>query len=395
MTDKIKRQYGAEMADTGRQPTIVARIRARLKEARADEKLARLDKRFAPVVADADGPTAPATSPAAVHGDARIADLHQQIERLRRSRDDARGVATGLRSLSEDPTTTPRRTYRYLRLVMIGAVATIFLAVGLTWREYHDLIPTISHFFYTPAGVVFVGSLIAAAAAMVALSGDGVQQVLLDVAAMLAPIIALVPTNADNTMLKNLRQNLCPDGAAVCVPSPFDGYATIGMTVWCVVVPTVLLIALGIGIADRRSSGKFTAQFFWTQALCWAVWIAVFTWFIWFRDAFFTAGHYMSAVAFFVVVTLVALWQAILGPLQTRREIANGDQPTRLQRSLPWVYWFIAALLIGVQLIGGAIFAGMIKPGPDGVFWVEAWGLIGFGVFWLVQTLQKWRVLDA
>ena len=37
----------------------------------------------------------------------------------------------------------------------------------------------------------------------------------------------------------------------------------------------------------------------------------------------------------------------------------------------------------------------MIKPGPDGVFWVEAWGLIGFGVFWLVQTLQKWRVLDA
>ena len=395
MTGKINRQYGAHMADTGRQPTIVAKIRARLKETRADEKLARLDRLFPAAAADADAPTAPAEPPAAVPGEPRIADLHQEIARLRRSRDDARGAATQLRSLSEDPQTTPRRTYRYLRLVLIGTVSAIFLAVGLTWQEYHHLIPTISHFFYTPAGVVFVGSLIAAAAAMVALSGDGVQQVLLDVAAMMLPIIALVPTNADNTMLKNLRQNLCPDGATVCVPSPFDGYATIGMTVWCIVVPVVLLIALSIGIADRRSSGRFTAQFFWTQALCWMVWIAVFTWFMWFRDAFFAAGHYISAVAFFIVVTLVALWQAILGPLQTRREIANGQQPTPLQRGLPWVYWFIAALLVGVQLVGGAIFAGVIKPGPDGMFWVEAWGLIGFGVFWLIQTLQKWRLLDA
>jgi heme exporter protein D len=383
------------MADTGRQPTIVARIRARLKETRADEKLARIDSLFPAVVTDADEPTAQAGTPAAVPGDPRITDLHEQIVRLRGSRDDARGVATQLRSLSEDPQTTPRRTYRYLRLVMIGAVGAIFLAVGLTWQEYHHLIPTISHFFYTPAGVVFVGSLIAAAAAMVALSGDGVQQVLLDVAAMLAPIIALVPTNADNAILTNLRQNVCPDGREVCVPSPFDGYATIGMTVWCVAVPVVLLIALAIGIADRRSSGKFTPQFFWTQALCWLVWIAMFTWFIWFRDGFFAAGHYVSAVAFFVVVTLVALWQAILGPLQTRREIANGEQPTPLQRTLPWVYWLIAALLVAVLLMGGAIFTGLVKPGPDGMFWVEAWGLIGFGVFWLIQTLQKWRVLDA
>ncbi|WP_091703162.1 hypothetical protein [Microbacterium sp. cf046] len=383
------------MADTERAPTIVARIRARLKETRADEKLARVDRLLPPPTAQADAPTAPAVSPGEDPADPRIAGLHQEIVRLRSSRDAARGAAHQLRSLSEDPRLTPRRTYRYLRLVMIGAVAAIFLAVGLTWQEYHHLIPTISHFFYTPAGVVFVGSLIAAAAAMLALSGDGVQQVLLDIAAMLVPIIALVPTNADNKILENLRQNVCPDGREVCVPSPFDGYATIGMTVWLIAVPTVLLIALAIGIADRRSSGRFTTQFLWTQGLCWAVWIAVFTWFMWFREAFFAAGHYISAVAFFIVVTLVALWQAILGPLQTRQEIANGEKPTPLQRGLPWVYWFIAALLVGVLFMGAAIFTGLIKPGPDGMFWVEAWGLIGFGVFWLIQTFQKWRVLDA
>jgi hypothetical protein len=375
------------MADTVRQPTTVAKIRARLKETRADEKLARLDRLFPATSADEDGP-APQVDPARP-------DLQQHIARLRQSRDDARSVATQLRTLSADPKITPRRTYRYLRLVMIGTVVAIFLAVGLTWREYEKLIPTISHFFYTPAGIVFVGSLIAAAAAMLALSGDGAQQVLLDVAAMLAPIIALVPTNADNAILRNLRQDLCPDGTSACVPPPFDGYATIGMTVWCIAVPVVLLLALGIGIADRLSSGKFTAQFFWTQALCWVVWVAILTWFVGFRDAFFSAGHYVSASAFFVVVTLVALWQAILGPLQTRRELANGEQPTFWQQTLAWVYWFIAALLVGVILVGVAIFVGIIHPGPDGMFWVEAWGLIGFGIFWLLQTLQKWRVLDA
>ena len=369
---------------------MLQRLRARLMQARADERLGHLDRQLPSVLTDAEVPGVGAAEPA--HASA---DSETEFARLRESRNAAVHAAAQLRTVSEDPHTTLKRTYRYLRLVMIGTVIAIFLAVALTWSEYEKLIPTISHFFYTPAGVVFVGSLIAVSGAMVALSGGGVQQVLLDVAAMLAPIIALVPTNADDAILQNLRQGLCPADKPVCVPVPFDGYATIGMTVWCVVVPAVLLGALAIGLADRRSNGRFTAQFIWTQVLCWAVWAAMVIWFTMFREAFFAAGHYISAVAFFVVITLVALWQAIQGPLKTRRQIAAGEDPTPLQRRLPWVYPVIALWLVIVLLFGGGIFTGLIQKGPNGMFWVEAWGLIGFGVFWLVQTVQKWRVLDA
>ena len=47
-------------------------------------------------------------------------------------------------------------------------------------------------------------------------------------------------------------------------------------------------------------------------------------------------------------------------------------------------------------LAGVAIFVGIIHPDLDGGgSGSRHGGLIGFGIFWLSETLQKWRVLDA
>ena len=100
-------------------------------------------------------------------------------------------------STCSSPSTSTQRTYRYVRLGIIGAVAAIFvslIAVGTTYGW-----PTsISALYYTPGSTVFVGALFAVTLGLLALSGHSVEQALLDLAAVVAPLIAIVPTVIDD-----------------------------------------------------------------------------------------------------------------------------------------------------------------------------------------------------
>jgi hypothetical protein len=84
-------------------------------------------------------------------------------------------------------------TYRYLRIALAGTVVVIFVAVGVEMVQGSHL-ASISAYYYTGARTPFVGALIAAAVTLAALAGSGSGRVLLSIAAILAPIIALVPT---------------------------------------------------------------------------------------------------------------------------------------------------------------------------------------------------------
>ena len=58
-------------------------------------------------------------------------------------------------------TTSLQRTYRYLRLAIAGAVVVVFTAV-LVAMPAVGLLPSLSHYYYTPANTMFVGALMAA-----------------------------------------------------------------------------------------------------------------------------------------------------------------------------------------------------------------------------------------
>ena len=58
--------------------------------------------------------------------------------------------------------TSLQRTYRYLRIAIVGAVVVVFTAIATTLPSV-GLLPSISHYYYTPAHTLFVGALIAAA----------------------------------------------------------------------------------------------------------------------------------------------------------------------------------------------------------------------------------------
>ena len=89
--------------------------------------------------------------------------------------------------------TSLARTYRYVRLGIAATVVVIAIAVAFAFDDV-GVLPSISAYYYSPARNSVVGALIAASFGLFALSGRGLERNLLDAAALLAPLIALVPT---------------------------------------------------------------------------------------------------------------------------------------------------------------------------------------------------------
>ena len=72
---------------------------------------------------------------------------------------------------SRSEPTTGHRTHRYLRLSLSLIVIAILVGVAIESLELGTVLPSISHYYYTPVQGVFVGALIAASVALAALSG--------------------------------------------------------------------------------------------------------------------------------------------------------------------------------------------------------------------------------
>lgn len=91
-----------------------------------------------------------------------------------------------------------RKTYRYVRMGMVGAVLLLGTSVLL---EHHDAPngcwqTSISAYYYTPARAIFVGALLAIGLSLIVIKGSSIlEDAALNVAGMLAPVVALVPTS--------------------------------------------------------------------------------------------------------------------------------------------------------------------------------------------------------
>src|SRR5262245_39332576 len=88
------------------------------------------------------------------------------------------------------------KTYRYLRLSIVVVVLSLMASVLIERAHVSCWNESISAYFYTPVQLMFVGALIAIGVSLVAIKGctDG-EDVLLNLAGVLAPIVAFVPTS--------------------------------------------------------------------------------------------------------------------------------------------------------------------------------------------------------
>lgn len=289
------------------------------------------------------------------------------------------------------PATTGQKTHRYLRLALVLVVFALLASVALqsvvvTWQPlqlgWHPL-ASISHAFYTPMRDVFAGSLIAASVALLALSGRNRATTLLDVCAVFAPLIAIVPTGiADSRAEGHLP---CP-AAMDCIPGGAIESAKAGIAVYAVVVVATVIVTAVIRARTRtpnRSAVIVSAIAVVTAAVVSALAFSPalnqsFPFNFWPVHSI----HFVVTLLFFGCFAAVPILYAG-GPLDEHE-----TPPTPRQRT---VYrWISGLLIVDLLFLVAAISFRQVFGETPAVLIGEAVALLLFAWFWTVQTFQRW-----
>lgn len=265
-------------------------------------------------------------------------------------------------------TTSLLRTYRYLRLAIAAMVIVIFVAAALAVPEV-GVLPSLSAYFYSPARTMFVGALIAASVCLFALSGHGAQRALLDAAALVLPLVAIVPAA--------ILPGSVPGTEVACdvpcvppevVPGVDNGVATYLIVGGLAVVAAAVLIAAGqIGREGGMLSLAVAVTVLAIAAVTWALW----------HDAFLRLGHVVAATAFFALIAVIA--------------VVNARDGSPAQHRLRVAYTAIAVAMLA-DLAALAVLA--LQGSDYGVLIGEVIALALFLVFWVLQSAQNWNETD-
>jgi hypothetical protein len=269
------------------------------------------------------------------------------------------------------------KTYVYLRVSLIAAVLLVFAALAFEIGGSREWLNSISHYYYTPVRSVFVGALVGMGFALVALSGrPGPENTALNLAGMLAPVVAFVPTPVD-----------CGSGAEKCVP---DAYVpgVVNNIAALLAVGFVGLVFAAITVRRLHREDRWSRWGFVVAAL---IWLGALLWFGFSEDwasraSFLRFAHYGAAVPMFGLIIVVVFINGFRSEAFLR--VAGSRVSYRP------VYQTIAALMALAVIIGLAAWIGTRSDEnpPQVIFWVEAALLLLFGVFWTMQTWEFRKV---
>ncbi|QIG39798.1 hypothetical protein G5T42_10145 [Microbacterium sp. 4R-513] len=270
------------------------------------------------------------------------------------------------------------RTYRYVRIGIAATALVIAIAVVFALGDV-GLLQSISAYYYSPARNALVGALIAVCFGLFALSGRGVERNLLDVAALLAPMIAFVPTPMYPGSIPGF-EGTCP-GDTPCVPLEVRAGVDDNVATFLVVGVVLVVVALVIRRRQGLAWRQIAASVIVTLVVLLAVWV---TW-AFARETFLAFGHFAAAGLFFLVIAAVAVWNAF----------PHASDPLWVQpsRALAITNIVIAtALVLDIIVVVALVARGEIPDAPiPPVFVCEFIALGLFALFWILQSAQKWR----
>lgn len=260
----------------------------------------------------------------------------------------------------EDDRAYARNTWRYLRLAMVAVLIGLLVSVAIERVKVHPgcFQTSISAYYYTPVRAVFVAALVTLGVCLICLRGStAIEDLLLNVAGMLAPLVAFVPT---------------PDYVRSCtsVPTPVEhASANVANNVVAleIVSGIALLIIGGVLVFTRttlpaRIGGAI-------GVLLWVTTLAVF---LVARDAFLDNAHNVAATALFICIVGAAFDNAV-------------DTP---RRRLHVLYMSLAVAMLAA--LGIIALVGNVTGWEYWTIVLEVIVLGLFVVFWLVQTADLW-----
>jgi hypothetical protein len=255
--------------------------------------------------------------------------------------------------------TSTQRTYRYVRLAIVGAVIALAAAIVQVSVTLGPL-ASISAAFYTPARTVFVGALFAVALAFVALSGRSLERVLLDYAALFAPVVAIVPTPIATGEVPGMVV-AC---RARCVPAiEIPGVVT-GMTAFTVIGVIGVATALVLAVVQ----GRLGAASLVSMGVAAGIVVGLAAWAIGSPSTFLSDGHLVAASGFFTMIAGAAAVASIAARGTWR--LLYGIIAAGIVLDLLWL------------VLRREVFAG------------EAVAIVLFGGLWIAQTVQNWNEVN-
>jgi len=112
--------------------------------------------------------------------------------------------ATGkLVRAATEPRTGPdwaAKTYNYLRLGMLAAVAALAYSIIEEYRQpgAHCFLGSVSGYYYTPVRLIFIGVMVSIGFTLIVIKGrTALEDWFLSLAGIMAPIVAFLPTSDD------------------------------------------------------------------------------------------------------------------------------------------------------------------------------------------------------
>jgi len=275
------------------------------------------------------------------------------------------------------PVSGAQITYRYLRFGIVAAV--VLLAISIIFEILQTegdrcLQGSVSAYYYTPVRSIFVGVLMAIGLCLIVIRGRTIlEDVLLNLAGMLAPVVALVPTDGQG-QCASIRQSPVDDDKGL---APWVT-ANVQNNMWALFITGgVALLGLGLYFflrprAARRASRRDTS--FWVFASLGftmaVVGVCAYLFRTW--DAFERNAHYVAAVTMFGVFGLVVLVNDRARP------------PSRFRRSYRTI-WLL--MLASVTVLAFEF--------DHRIFVLEALEIGWFALFWVLQSLERWEDVPA
>jgi len=312
------------------------------------------------------------------------------------------------------------KSYRYLRLAMVGLLICLAAAVLYqSWRQ-GSLLGSVSAYYYTPAQAFFVGGLIGLGASMIALKGTRpVEDVFLNLGGVFAVIVAIVPTGRDadyraavqacreaGTPLLTEKASTgldCPTVQALedATRANVDNNLFALLFVGAIALIVSLILARRDGTLSRQAEKHAKRIFLWGFGVASALWLAILIARLASLQWVVDNGHWIAAVSLFVCVLAVVLANA--GRVKSQQ---SGDEGRRqssvkesVKESLDAVGGLIAVrgprnsyiLIARVTLLVAAVTFALWGLDLITLFWVEAAVFLFFMVFWAWQTFELER----
>ncbi len=273
-----------------------------------------------------------------------------------------------------EPRQAAIETYRYLRVGIVAlAVLLAVSVIGEIAFGSSGLLGSISAYYFTPVRDVLVGVLVALGLGLIVIRGRGAEDVLLNLAGMLAPVVAFVPM----VVTDSTRAALGP------TPEPTAD------AMWALVALGVPAMAFAVATARRLTGEARTAAL--RGAAAGAVTIVGFAAWLAIDDAsFLKAAHYVAAVGMFGVFVVVARLNAASARDDSDGPVVDLLPATRRRASYAAISWSMLGTVVVAGLLGLLQLAGS-TPIPHWLFWVESILLALFAAFWALQTIEYWR----